>query len=136
MRAALPVVLIADAAILFLLGAVLILAPRQAGLAFQFRDLPPAVDFLIAMWGAALVSMAPGYLVAAQDPLRHVAWIQVGIARGALECLLGLVFLVRGLVGFPQAGFGIVTGAVVALVYVALYPRGEPSAAGTEASDR
>ena len=131
MKGLLPVVLIADAAILFLLGAVLIVAPQQAAVVFQFKDLPPAVDYLIAMWGVALVTLAFGYLVAAQDPVRHVAWVQVGIARGALECLLGLVFVARGLVTLPQAGIGIAAGAIVAGVYLALYPR---SAVGPEST--
>ena len=67
-----------------------------------------------------------GTMAAAQDPLRHVVWIQVGIARGAAECLLGLVCLLRGTVTFPQAGFGIIVAGLVAIAYVVLYPRAEP----------
>jgi len=119
----LQLLLVADAAVLALLGALLILAPKQVELAFKFKDLPAGVSYLIGMWGCVLVTMAVGYAVAATNPIRHVVWVQVGIARGALECLLGLIFLARGTVTFQQAGFGIMIAAVISTAYVALYPR-------------
>jgi hypothetical protein len=67
--------------------------------------------------------MGLGYGMAAADPRRHVAWVQVGIARGVLECVVGAVYLARGIVTFQQAGFGIAIAAFVAVAYVALYPR-------------
>ncbi len=42
---------------------------------------------------------------------------------GALECLLGLVYLWEGTVTFQQAGVGIALAGLMALAYVALYPR-------------
>jgi len=66
--------------------------------------------------------MGVGYVVAASDPLRHKVWVQVGIARGALECVLGLVCLAREIVTFQQAGFGIVVAAVITIAYLACYP--------------
>lgn len=116
--------LMLDAAILFLLGALLIFAPRQVEAAFHFSDLPPGVSYLIGLWGCVFATMAIGYVVAATDPLRHVAWVQVGIARGALECILGLVYVTRGIVTFQQAGLGIILAAVITIAYLALYPRG------------
>jgi|SRR5580765_1512154 len=115
--------LILDAAVLFLLGALLIFAPAQVERAFQFKDLPPAVAYIIGLWGCVFATLGIGYVVAATDPQRHVAWVQVGIARGTLECVLGLVYLSRGTVTFQQAGFGIVLAGLMALAYVALYPR-------------
>ena len=115
--------LLADAAILFLLGALFIGAPERVELAFQFHDLPDAVGYLIGLWGCVFATMAIGYAVAASNPLKHRIWVQVGIARGALECALGLVYLVRGIVTFQQAGFGIIVAGLMALAYVALYPR-------------
>jgi hypothetical protein len=67
--------------------------------------------------------MAIGYMMAAANPIRHRVWIQVGIARGALECLLGVLYLVRGTVTFQQAGLGIILAALVSIAYLALYPR-------------
>src|SRR5258707_6434765 len=100
--------LILDAAVLFLLGTLLIFAPAQVERAFHFQDLPPAVGYMIGLWGCVFATLGIGYVIAATDPLRHVAWVQVGIARGALECVLGLVYLARGTVTFQQSGFGII----------------------------
>jgi hypothetical protein len=75
--------------------------------------------------------MAAGYLAAAQDPFRHVIWVQVGIARGALECLLSVVYLGRGIVTVSQAGFGIIVAALMAIAYAVLYPREEMLPADT-----
>ena len=112
-----------DASVLFLLGMFFILAPGQVERAFHFIDLPEAVAYIIGMWGCVFATLSYGYVVAAADPLRHRAWIQVGIARGVLECALGLVYLSRGLVTLQQAGLGITLAGLMALAYVVLYPR-------------
>lgn len=129
MLRALRLLLIVDAAVLFLLGFLLILAPQQVARVFQFLDLPGGVHYLIGLWGCVLVTMAVGYLAAAQNPIRHVIWVQIGIARGALECVLSLIYLARGVVTFSQAGFGIIVAALIAIAYAVLYPREEPLAA-------
>jgi hypothetical protein len=115
--------LMVDAAVLFLLGAFLIFVPRQVEIAFHFSDLPAAVSYLIGLWGCVFMTLGFGYVIAATHPIRHLVWVQVGIARGALECLLGVVYLARGVVTWQQAAFGIVTAAVIAAAYAALYPR-------------
>lgn len=112
-----------DAAILCLLGALFIFAPKQVQVAFGFRDLPAAVSYLIGLWGCVLGTLAIGYVVAAANPIRHRVWAQVGIARGALECALGLLYLARQTVTFQQAGFGIIVAAAMTVAYIALYPR-------------
>src|SRR5262245_24168148 len=101
---ALRVLLVMDAAVLFLLGLVLIVVPRQVAGAFQFPNLPAGIDLVIGLWGCALATLAIGYVIAAQDPVRHAVWVQVGIARGALEAVLGIIYLARGVVTFQQAG--------------------------------
>lgn len=131
MTRALRVLLVVDAAVLLLLGLVLMAAPEQVARIFHFQNLPGGVNYLVGLWGCALLTMAGGYLVAAQNPFQHVVWVQVGIARGALECLLGVIYLARGIVIFQQAGFGIVLGGLLALGYVILYPREEPLPADT-----
>lgn len=118
--------LMIDAAILFLLGALLILAPSQVERAFHFQDLPPAVGYMIGLWGCVFASLGIGYAVAATDPLRHIVWVQVGIARGALECILGLIYLGRGIVTFQQSSFGVIVAALISIAYIALYPRPQP----------
>lgn len=122
----LQLLLVVDAAVLALLGALLILAPNQVELAFKFKDLPAGVSYIIGMWGCVMVTMAVGYAVAATNPIRHLVWVQVGIARGALECVLGAVYLARGLVTFQQAGFGIAVAALISIAYILCYPRQQP----------
>ena len=119
----LRLLLLADAIVLILLGALLAFAPELVERVFQFKELPPAVNYLLGMWGCALATMGAGYLVASRNPLKHRIWVQVGIARGALECALGLVCLSRGTVTFQQAGFGIIIAGLMAVAYIALYPR-------------
>jgi hypothetical protein len=119
----LQILLALDAAVLFVLGLLLVLAPRQVELAFQFKDLPEGVSYIIGLWGCVLATVAIVYAVAALDPIRHLVWVQVGIARGALECALGAIYLARGIVTWQQAGFGILVAALITVAYILLYPR-------------
>ena len=119
----LRILLALDGAVLFLLGALLVLAPRQVEAAFHFENLPTGVSYIIGLWGCVLVTMAIGYGVASTDPVRHVVWAQVGIARGALECVLGVIYLAEGIVTWSQAEFGIIVAALITIAYVILYPR-------------
>lgn len=115
--------MVLDAAVLFLLGALFIFVPRVAAGAFGFSDLPTGVFYMIGLWGCVLFTLGFGYAIAATNPLRHEAWIQIGIARGACEFLLGLFYVLNGLVTWKQAGFGIFISAAMALAYLILYPR-------------
>ena len=45
-----------------------------------------------------------------------------GIARGILECVLGVVYLARGIVTFDQAGFGLILAALISIAYMLCYP--------------
>lgn len=112
-----------DAAVLFWLGALLIFSPTWVQHAFHFEDLPPGVNYLLAVWGCLFVTIGAGYAVAAQNPVKHRVWIQMGIARGLLECLVGIVYLSRGVVTGAQAGLGTAVAGLIAVAYLALYPR-------------
>jgi hypothetical protein len=82
-----------------------------------------------------LGTLAAGYIVAARNPIKHRIWIQVGIARGALECALGLFYLTQGTVVFQQAGFGIAVAGLMAAAYLVLYPRKPRLAPTVEVSE-
>src|SRR5260221_6112425 len=115
MLRALRMLLLLDAAVLFSLGLSFIFTPNVAQKAFSYAGLRSSVDYMIGMWGCVYATMAVGYLAAAMNPIRNVVWIQVGIARGALECLFGIVSIARGSITWSQAGFGILVGGVLAL---------------------
>jgi hypothetical protein len=115
--------LMLDAAILFLLGALLIFAPNLLENAFGFSSLPPAVNYLIGLWGCLFATTGIGYVIAATNPLRHLVWVQIGVARGAIECAVGLFYATHGIVTFRQASFGIFAAALISVAYLVLYPR-------------
>lgn len=115
--------LLIDAAVLLLLGGLLIFMPEEVERAFHFNDLPPGVSYIIGLWGCALLTMGFEYVVAAMHPVKHIVWVQFGILRGACECVLGVIYLVRGVVTFDQVGFGTVVAGVMSLGYIVLYPR-------------
>lgn len=133
----LRMVLILDASVLLLLGFFLIFMPGRLETVFHFENLPNGVRYLLGLWGCAFATLGFGYTVAATDPWRHVVWVQMGIARGALECLLGIYYVAQGLVTFQQAGVGIIIAGAIAAGYTVLYPRPGSNAApetGTGAS--
>ena len=115
--------MVCDGLVLVLLGALLIFVPERLAEGFDFRNLPEGVNYIFGLWGCGLATMGLGYVVAARRPIRNLAWIQVGIVRGAFECAFGVVCVGRGLVAFRQASLGIVVGGLLALGYVLLYPR-------------
>jgi hypothetical protein len=119
------ILLALDAAVLFLLGTLLLVLPRHVLFAFGFADLPIGVTYIVALFGCALLTMALGYWKASADPVRHLVWAQVAIARGALECAVGIVYLLRGIVTFRQAGVGIILAGLFAAAYLIFYPRSE-----------
>lgn len=119
----LRLLLLVDALVLGVLGSSLLVLPEPLQSAFGFGDLPPSVDYLLGLWGCALVTMAFGYAVAATSPLRHLVWVQVGILRGGLEVIFGLYAWAQGLVEWKQAGLGIVLAGLMSLGYLVLYPR-------------
>ena len=130
--------LLLDAAVLFLMGTMLVLLPEQVERTFSFTDLPAGVHYIIGLWGCSLAALSIGYVTAAKNPVRHIIWVQVGIARGAAEVFWGLFCVARHIVTFRQAAFGIIVAGLMSLAYLILYPRkprllGAPENAGLEA---
>jgi hypothetical protein len=121
--------LMADAAVLLVLGVLFVFVPQRMEAAFRFTDLPGAASYILGLWGCTLMTLALGYVVAALDPVRHRVWVQVGIVRNALQVLVGVVYVVRGVVGFQQAVIGILTAGLFTVCYIALFPS-KPKLAG------
>jgi hypothetical protein len=122
---ALRILLALDSVLLFLLGFLLLVLPEQVEVALGFAGLPAGVTYIVALLGCVLLTMAIGYWKASADPIRNFVWVQVGIARGALECGVGIIYLVRGVVTFRQAGLGTITAGLFTFAYLVLYPRPE-----------
>lgn len=120
---ALRILMAMDGTVLAGLGIAFLFCPTQIAAAFHFKDVSPSVNFLIGLWGCALLSLGVGYGVAAINPIEHRLWIAVGILRGAMEALFGWWCLTRGIVTWKQSGLTILLAAFMALAYLALYPR-------------
>ena len=119
----LRLLLVFDAAFLLTIGSALVLAPGKMLQAFHYPSMPPSVHFIMAMWGCVLATLGLGYLHSAFDPVRNIAWIQVGIARGTLEFVVSIVYVVLGLTSLSQVWPGLLMGGFVALGYLTLYPK-------------
>ncbi len=115
--------LLLDAVVLAVLGILFIFMPQRVATFFHFTDLPTSVAYLIGLWGCVMLSLAAAYAIVSRDPISHRLWIDIGIVRALLEAILGAVSIARGTVNFSQAGFGIIVAAVLAVAYIALYPR-------------
>ena len=122
---ALRMLMMMDAVVLTGLGALFIAVPRRIEAAFHFQNLPLGVDYMIGLWGCVFATVGLGYALAAVDPRRNVLWVQMGIARGVLEVVFGAICVVRGVVTWEQASFGIFTAVFIAAAYVFMYPRRE-----------
>ncbi len=120
---ALRLVLLLDSAVLLGLGSGLMLVPERTAVVFHFEALPAAYGVLLGVWGCALLSLGVGCFIAATEPYRHLVIVQIGIVRGLLEVLVCLAAMARGTVTFQQVWLGIVSGAVIAVVYSVVYPR-------------
>ncbi len=114
-----------DAVVLTGLGVLFITVPRRIEAAFHFQDLPAGVDYMIGLWGCVFATLGLGYVLAAVEPRRNVLWVQMGIARGLLEVVFGVMCVFRQIVTWEQASFGIFTAVFIAAAYTVLYPRKE-----------
>lgn len=122
---ALRMLMAMDATVLGLLGIAFVFSPTQIEAAFQFKDLPPAVNFFMGLWGCALITLGLGYGIAAADPYSHRLWVFIGILRGGLEAIFGWWCYSREMVTWKQAGLGILLPAFIAIAYAVLFPRKE-----------
>jgi hypothetical protein len=123
---ALRMLMMMDATVLGLLGIAFICCPAQIERAFHFENVPPALNFLIGLWGCVLLTLGMGYGIAAVDPHKNRLWVGIGVARGFLESIFGLWCYYRAVVTWKQSGLGILLAAFMAIAYLILYPRRIP----------
>jgi hypothetical protein len=119
----LRVVLLMDGVVLCALGLALLIAPHAMWALFGFGGLPPAVNYIVGMWGALMCTMGLGYFLAAREPARSSAWVWAGLIRGVLEAIVSLGYLAAGLVTFSQVWSILFLAAWFALAYIVFFPR-------------
>jgi len=119
---ALKVVMIVWAALGILLGLAYIFAPEQLGAMSGYAPGPAYVLYFLAMLGICYIVGSAFIIIAAQDPLRNILWVQFAIAGAILAVIIEVYSLLRGFVTFEQVGTGIIVDAVFAVALLALYP--------------
>ena len=122
----LKVVMIIWAAIAILVGLAYIFFPRQLGEMGGFEKGPDWVLYILALLGICYIATGAFVIRAAQDPLKHIMWVQFAIAMSILIVVVAAYSIGRGMVTFSQEGGPLIINAVFAVAFLALYPwRGE-----------
>jgi uncharacterized membrane protein len=119
----LRVILLFDGMVLCVLGLVLLIAPHATWTMFGFSGLPGAVNYIVGLLGAFMLTMGLGYFLAARDPAHSAPWVIAGIIRGLLEAAVSLGYTASGIVTFNQAWLGLLLAAWFAVAYIIFYPR-------------
>ncbi len=123
----LKVIMLADFAVLLILGALLIFAAEPMFRAFHldFGDgrALGAARYIVGMWGALMATMGLGYYFAAQNVNQSRSWVLAGLARAVIEVIVSIMALAQGLVSFKTAGMGMFLALWFAIAYLVLYPR-------------
>jgi hypothetical protein len=119
----LKVVMIIGAAIWILLGLALVFVPGQLGAMMGFAKGPEWSPYLHAWLGVFyLVGGAFIMVAAVRDPLKHIMWVQFGIAVTILTLAVEVYSLMRGFVTFEQIVMEIIINAIFFVALMALYP--------------
>lgn len=123
----LRIILLADFAVLMVLGLLLIFAaqPMFAAFHLDFGDNKAlgAARYIVGMWGALMATMGLGYYFAAQNVAQSRTWVMAGLARAVIEVIVSVLCLTQGLVSFRTAGLGMFLALWFAIAYLLLYPR-------------
>ena len=119
---ALKVTLIAWGVVHILLGLALIIAPHQTAGMMGFAEVADAGVYVSGLWGAGLLAASVWLIIAAQDPLRHIAWVKFVILLSLLGLVVQLYSVIQGGIGFSQAVVGIIADTVFAAAFLVFYP--------------
>lgn len=118
----LKIVLIVYGVIGILLGLAFLVVPYQVASMFGFGEIAAYVPYIMAMCGVSFIAPAVWLIVAGRDPLRHITWVKFAILWSILLVVAGAYSIVQGAADFSQIGTGIITDAVFAVAFLALYP--------------
>jgi hypothetical protein len=83
---------------------------------------PAYIQYFLALLGVTFIVVSAFIIRAAQDPLKHIMWVQFAIAWAVLFVVVEASSIGRGLVTFEQARMGLIMDAVFAVAFLALYP--------------
>lgn len=120
---ALRVSMVVWAAIGILVGLGLVFAPQQLGQMEGYSTNGPLyIEYFLALLGVTYIALSAFIIRAAQDPMKHIMWVQFAIAWAILCVVIGASSIGRGIVTFGQAGMGLIIDAVFAVLFLVFYP--------------
>ena len=119
----LRIAMIIWAAIAILVGLAYIFIPDQLSQMGGFEKAPAWADYVMALLGVCFVATGAFVIVAAvKGPLKHIKWVQFSIVVTILISVVAAYAIIRGVVTFEQEGPLLLTNAIFAIVFLALYP--------------
>ena len=118
----LKVAMIIWAVIAILVGLAYIFLPQQLGEMGGFEKGPDWVLYVLALHGISYIATGAFVIRAAQDPLKHIMWVQFAIAVAILIVIVAAYSIGRGLVTFSQEAGLLIVNAVFAVAFLVLYP--------------
>ncbi len=104
------------------LGFAFIIAPKQIGSLFGFGEITGYVPYIMAMLGGGFIAVSFLLTVTGLNPLEHIGGVKFAILWSILGVITQLYSILQGAVNFSQAGMGIISDAVFAIAFLALYP--------------
>ncbi|MFY9265748.1 MAG: hypothetical protein WAO61_10040 [Solirubrobacterales bacterium] len=102
------------AAIQFVLGAIMIVAPARFADASGLAPAPDWTAWLFAMFGARCLGFGFGMILALRDPAANRGWLQAMLGVQAIDWLATIGYLAAGTVTISQ----VTTAAVAPLVFI------------------
>jgi glucan phosphoethanolaminetransferase (alkaline phosphatase superfamily) len=124
----LKIAMIVWAVIGIVMGIAFIFFPTQLRDTMGYETGPAYIQYFLALLGVAFIALGAFIIRAAQDPLKHIMWVQFAIAWAVLFVVVEASSIARGLVTFEQAGMALIMDAVFAVLFLVFYPwRAKPS---------
>jgi hypothetical protein len=105
-------------------GLPFVVAPGLYSLVLHLPSAPAWTNWFFAMNGARFLGMGFGMFLAARDPLKHRAWINVMIAIQALDWLGTIYSLWTGAITLAQATDAPFLPVIFIVALLIWYPRG------------
>ena len=118
----LKIAMIVYAAIGILLGLGLVFIPGKLLSASGLENVPSYVLWFELIIGIATIVPSFFYILAAQDPLKHIMWVQFAIVWSFFDLIANLYFVFRGIITFNMAGFVIIIDIIFMVALLILYP--------------
>jgi hypothetical protein len=119
----LRIAMIIWAAIAILVGIAYVFIPDKLAEMGGFEKAPTWADYVMALLGVCFVASGAFVIVAAvKGPVQHIKWVQFSIVLTILISAVAAYAIIRGVVTFAQEGPLLLTNAVFAVVFLALYP--------------